>query len=68
MSTVMDSGEEIGAIRTIRRGVHFSPELKEGIRGTRALAVLASAGPVVVPIAVQQVLDRGVNGPGGPDV
>ncbi|MDN4163155.1 ABC transporter ATP-binding protein [Nocardioides abyssi] len=68
MSTVMDSGEEIGAIRTIRRGVHFSPELKEGIRGTLALAVLASAGQVVVPIAVQQVLDRGVNGPGGPDV
>lgn len=68
MSTVMDSGEEIGAIRTIRRGVHFSPELKEGIGGTLALAVLASAGQVVVPIAVQQVLDRGVNGPDGPDV
>ncbi|MDN4173066.1 ABC transporter ATP-binding protein [Nocardioides sp. SOB77] len=68
MSTVMDSGEEIGAIRTLRRGVHFSPELKEGIGGTLALAVLASAGQVVVPIAVQQVLDRGVNGPDGPDV
>ena len=32
-----------------------------------ALAVLASAGQVVVPIAVQQTLDRGLNGPGGPD-
>ncbi|MEV7428862.1 ABC transporter ATP-binding protein [Nocardioides sp. NPDC092400] len=68
MSTVMDSGEDIGAIRTIRRGVHFSPELKEGIGGTLVLAVLASIGQVVVPVVVQQVLDRGVNGPDGPDV
>ncbi|WP_182526380.1 ABC transporter ATP-binding protein [Nocardioides dongkuii] len=68
MSTVMDSGEEIAAMRTLRRGVHFSPELKEGIWGTLALAVVASLGQVVVPIAVQQVLDRGVNAPGGPDV
>ena len=44
------------------------PELKEGIRGTLVLAVLASLGQVVVPIAVQQTLDRGLNGPGGPDV
>ena len=32
------------------------------------LAVLASVGQVIVPIAVQQTLDRGLNGPGGPDV
>lgn len=68
MSTVMDSGEEIGAIDTIRRGVRVSPELKEGLGWTLALAVLASAGQVVVPIAVQQTLDRGLNGSGGPDV
>jgi ABC-type multidrug transport system fused ATPase/permease subunit len=67
-STVMDTGEGIKALDTLRRGVHFSPELKEGIWGTLLLAVLASVGQVVVPIAVQQTLDRGVNGPGGPDV
>ena len=44
------------------------PELKEGIGGTLVLAVLASLGQVVVPIAVQQTLDRGLNGPDGPDV
>lgn len=66
--TVLDSGEELGAIATIRRGVQFSPELKEGIGWTLVLAVLASVGQVVVPIAVQQTLDRGLNGPGGPDV
>jgi ABC-type multidrug transport system fused ATPase/permease subunit len=64
----MDSGEEIAAMQTIRRGVHFSPELKEGFRGTLVLAVVASLGQVVVPIAVQQTLDRGLAGPGGPDV
>ncbi|WP_348536972.1 ABC transporter ATP-binding protein [Nocardioides sp. 503] len=68
MSTVMDSGEEIGAIATIRRGVHFSPELKEGVWGTLALAVVASVGQVIVPIAVQQTLDRGLGRSGGPDV
>ena len=66
--TRMDSGEEIAALETIRRGVRFSPELKEGIGRTLVLAVLASVGQVIVPIAVQQTLDRGLNGPGGPDV
>ena len=51
--TALDSGEEIGAIATIRRGVAFSPELKEGLGRTLVLAVLASVGQVVVPVAVQ---------------
>jgi ABC-type multidrug transport system fused ATPase/permease subunit len=67
-STQMDTGENIAAIETIRRGVHFSPELKEGIGRTLALAVAASLGQVIVPIAVQQTLDRGINGSEGPDV
>lgn len=67
-STVLATGEASGAMATIRRGIHYSPELKEGIRGTLVLAVLASVGQVVVPIAVQQTLDRGLNGDGGPDV
>ena len=66
--TRMDTGEELRALETIRRGVHHSPELKEGIGGTLVLAVLASAGQVVVPIAVQQTLDRGIGDPAGPDV
>ena len=66
--TRMDTGEEIAAMETIRRGVHHSPELKEGIGFTLVLAVLSSLGQVVVPIAVQQTLDRGLRAPGGPDV
>jgi ABC-type multidrug transport system fused ATPase/permease subunit len=67
-STRVDSGEASAAWRTIRRGVELSPELKEGFWGTLLLAVVATLGRVVVPIAVQQTLDRGINGPDGPDV
>src|SRR4051794_6374628 len=67
-ATLVDTGEEIGAFETIRRGVAFSPELTDGIGLTLVLAVLASVGQVVVPIAVQQTLDHGLHGPGGPDV
>ena len=66
--TRMDSGEDIGAWETLRRGVAISPELREGIGVTLLLAVVASCGQVVVPIAVQQTLDKGLNGPGGPDL
>ena len=64
----VDSGEDIGAIETIRRGVHFSPELREGLGFTLVLAIVASLGQIIVPVAVQQTLDRGLAGPDGPDV
>jgi ABC-type multidrug transport system fused ATPase/permease subunit len=66
--TRMDTGEDIGALATLRLGVKYSPELREGIGLTLVFAVLASCGQVVVPIAVQQTLDRGLNGPGGPRI
>ncbi|CAN5341344.1 ABC transporter ATP-binding protein [soil metagenome] len=66
--TQMDTGESISARATIRRGIVLSPELREGIGGTFLLAVLATFGRVVVPIAVQQTLDRGLGAPGGPDL
>ena len=66
--TAMDSGESISAMATIRRGIELSPELTDGIRVTLAFAVLSTIGRIVVPVAVQQTLDKGVNAPGGPDV
>ena len=66
--TRMDTGEDIAALETIRRGVHFSPELKEGLGFTLFLAIVASLGQVVVPIGVQQTLDHGLRDGGGPDV
>jgi putative ABC transport system ATP-binding protein len=64
----MATGDEISAWETIKRGAEISPELKEGIWGTTVLALLGTAGRVVVPIAVQQTLDRGINGPHGMDM
>ncbi len=64
----MRTGDEIGAWATIRRGVALSPELTEGVWGTLTLAIVAACGQVVVPIAVQQTLDRGLAAPGGPDI
>ena len=68
MSGTVDTGEQLGGIETIRRGIHHSPELVEGIGVTLTLAIVASLGQVIVPIAVQQTLDRGLHHAGGPDV
>ncbi|GLZ10650.1 multidrug ABC transporter ATP-binding protein [Actinomadura sp. NBRC 104425] len=57
-----------GALTTLRRGLRLSPEFRAGLAGTLLLAALATAGRVVVPIAVQQTIDKGLGGPGGPDI
>ncbi|HET9829658.1 MAG TPA: ABC transporter ATP-binding protein [Nocardioidaceae bacterium] len=65
--TSMDTGESMSALRTIARGIELSPELKDGFRGTMVFAVLSTLGRIVVPVSVQQTLDRGINAPGGPN-
>ena len=60
------SGESASARKVLRRGVELSPELVEGLRVTVLLAVVATAGRVLVPIAIQQGVDNGINGAGGP--
>ncbi|GIF05793.1 ABC transporter ATP-binding protein [Actinoplanes siamensis] len=57
-----------GTLATVRRGLALSPELRTGLGGTVALAVLQMAGRVAVPIAVQQGIDHGVRAAGGPDL
>lgn len=56
-----------GALRTIRRGLKLSPELRSGLGGTVAIALVATAGRVVVPLAIQQIIDGGLTG-GGVDM
>jgi len=48
-----------GAMATVRRGLALSPELRRGLAGTIAIAVVATAGRVIVPVAIQQIIDRG---------
>jgi len=57
-----------GAWQTFVRGVRTSPEFLQGFWVTLALALVATAGQVVVPIAVQQTIDGGLLKAGGPDV
>lgn len=66
MSSIMTEGA--GAWVTLRRGLQLSPELRDGWVLTLILAIVGTAGRVVVPIAVQQGLDNGVNAPGGVNV
>ena len=63
-----ETAADEGAIATIRRGLALTPELLRGLWITLLLAVIATAGKVVVPIAVQALLDRGIIAPESPDV
>ncbi len=53
---------------TLRRGLDLSPELRRGAGVTLALALLTTAGRVVVPVVVQRVTDNALTVPGGPDI
>lgn len=48
-----------GAIATIGAGVQEAPILRRGIGVTLLLALIGAAGRVVVPILLQQAIDRG---------
>ncbi|WP_460828274.1 ABC transporter ATP-binding protein [Nostocoides australiense] len=56
-----------GAWATLKRGVSLSPELTKGIGVTLLLAIVTTAGRVVVPVVVQRVTDDGLLAAGGPD-
>ncbi|QKW35355.1 ABC transporter ATP-binding protein [Actinomadura sp. NAK00032] len=67
--TVLDgTATTEGAISTLRRGLRLSPEFRAGLTGTLLLALVSTAGRVVVPVAVQQTIDKGIGRPGGPDI
>ncbi|MGH8908488.1 MAG: ABC transporter ATP-binding protein [Egibacteraceae bacterium] len=50
---------------TLVRGLRLSPEFRAGLVLTLALALVATAGRVVVPITVQQLVDRALRGGAG---
>ena len=52
----------------MQRGLRLVPELRQGLGLTLLLALVATGGRVVVPLAVQQTLDRGLLADGGPDL
>ena len=48
------------AVQMIGKGVEAAPALRRGIGATFAFAMVGAAGRVVVPILVQQAIDRGL--------
>ncbi len=69
MTTITDAGRpQIGAWATLRRGLALSPEFRAGLPVTLLLALAATVGRVLVPIAVQQTIDDGLMSSGGPDL
>ncbi|MEU6724245.1 ABC transporter ATP-binding protein [Nonomuraea wenchangensis] len=58
---------ERSALATVRQGLSLTPEFRKGLGVTLALAVVATAGKIIVPIAVQQTIDQGLKS-GRPDV
>ena len=64
----VDHGDAAGAMATLRQGLRVSPELTQGLWVTLLLAVLMTAGRIVIPIAVQKTIDNGLDAPGGPDL
>ncbi|MEV0399179.1 ABC transporter ATP-binding protein [Actinoallomurus sp. NPDC050550] len=65
--TAVDTSRPSG-LATLRRGLRLTPEFRRGIVGTLLLALVATAGRIVVPVAVQQTLDSGLRAKGGPDI
>ena len=57
-----------GSWQTLRRGVALTPEFRHGLGWTLLFALVATAGRVVVPIAVQQTIDHGLRADGGVDL
>ena len=53
------------AIATIRRGLREAPVLRSGLWLTFFLAAVSAGGRVVVPVLIQQSIDRGIVGDGG---
>ncbi len=52
--------EGSGTWSTLARGLRESPEFREGLAFTTVLAIVATAGRVIIPITIQQVIDRAV--------
>ncbi len=66
-SGAIASASALGVFATLRAGLRISPEILTGIWFTLALAVVATVGRIVIPVAVQQTVDTAILSPSGVD-
>lgn len=57
----------IGTSKALREAFRLSPALRKGIWVTLGVGFLSNVMQLVVPVAIQQIIDRQVLAPGGPD-
>jgi putative ABC transport system ATP-binding protein len=57
---------DASATEVLRAGIKASPELRKGFAVSVTFAMVVAAGRLVVPVSIQQVLDKGFT-PDGPD-
>ena len=62
-----DIDDDTKAIALLRAGVKATPELRSGLVVSTTLAIVIALWRMIVPIALQQILDRGLV-PGKVDV
>ena len=54
-----------GTWQIVRTGLRLSPEFTQGIGVTVLLALIATTGRIVIPVAVQQAMDKGFGAASG---
>ena len=52
------------AVAVLRRALARTPELRQGLVASVLMAAAVAIGKLVVPVLVQQILDRGIDGAG----
>ncbi|MQA06879.1 MAG: ATP-binding cassette domain-containing protein [Streptosporangiales bacterium] len=67
-SSTIDATQELSGFAVLRRGIALCPEFVQGLRVTLLLALVATTGRVVIPVAIQRTIDNGIAGAGGPDL
>ena len=65
IETLEDDIAEVRALEVLRRGIERSPELKTGFAVTATMALCVAIGKLIIPVLIQQILDRGITGPEG---
>ena len=61
-----DEDVQVGALEVLRAGVRSTPELRAGISLSIGMALVMALGKMVIPIAIQQILSKGIS-EGEPD-
>jgi len=52
---------EIRALDVLKAGIAATPELKVGLGVSISMALVMAVGRMIIPIAIQQILDKGIN-------